>query len=254
MKGFVTVLSFFTRIPFKPRFTIDGEAFARGIKFLPLVALILGVPAGALFALQVFIGPYIAALLSLSAYLLLTGGLHADGFADTMDALGSRRDREGMLAIMKDSRIGAFGALGIGVYVAGMLVCIAHADWMLVGLFPLAGRTAALLCGRAFPYARENGTGKGFVGSVKTGHIAMSAAVYIALSALLSFDFPAAAFYIRRALALLVPFILSLAAAALGTRGISRKLGGVTGDVIGFNIEFAQLLHLFCGCVLLRLL
>jgi adenosylcobinamide-GDP ribazoletransferase len=253
MKGFMVMLSFFTRIPFKPEFEIDGKLFLRGIKTLPLVALIIGAPVGGLLALQVWIGPYIAALLSLAAYLLLSGGLHVDGYADTLDALASRRDRETMLAIMKDSHIGSFGALGISVYIAGMLVCIANADWAFAGLFALAGRTAALLNARIFPYARQSGTGRGFVESVKTGHVVLSAAVYVILAALLSVDFTAGALSVKRLLILAIPFAVSLGASAAVTGGIARRLGGVTGDVIGFGIELSQLVYLLGGCLLLRL-
>ncbi len=254
MKSFAVMLSFFTRIPLKLRFEIDGAVFARGIKYLPVIAMIIGVPVGALLALNTWVGPYLAALLSLGAYLLISGGLHVDGLADTMDALGSRRERETMLAIMKDSHIGTFGVLGICVYIAGMLVCIANSDWVFAGLFALAGRTEALLCSRLFPYARESGTGHGFVGKVKTGHIAVSVLVYGLLAVLLSFDVIVWTFSVRRMLALLIPFAASLAVTTAVVRGISRKLGGVTGDVIGFCIELSQLLYLLCGCLLLRLL
>jgi len=253
MKSLIAALSFFTRIPFKPKFEIDGDIFARGIKYLPLVAVVVGVPVGALFALQLWTGPYVAALLALAAYVLLTGGLHIDGFADTLDGLGSRRDRETMLAIMKDSHIGTFGALGIGIYIAAMLICIANADWRFAGLFALAGRTAALLCGRIFPYAREKGTGRGFMAGVRWGHITLAAATYLALAALLSVDFAAAAFSVKRLVVLCVPYVVALTTVTLVTHGISRKLGGITGDVIGFDIELSQVVYLLCGCLLLRL-
>lgn len=253
MRSFAVMLSFFTRIPLRLRFEIDGAVFARGIKYLPLIALMIGVPVGALFALNGWIGPYIAALLSLGAYLLISGGLHVDGLADTMDALGSRRDREAMLAIMKDSHIGTFGVLGIGVYIAGMLICIANTDWAFAGLFALTGRTAALLNARIFPYARESGTGHGFVEGVKTVHVMISVILYGLLAALLSCDFAVGAFSIQRMLVLCIPFAASLAVTTAVTRGISRKLGGITGDVIGYCVEASQLLYLLCGCLLLRL-
>ena len=253
MKSFAVMLSFFTRIPLKLRFEIDGAVFARGVKYLPLIALIIGVPVGALYALNIWIGPYIAALLSLGAYLLISGGLHVDGLADTMDALGSRRDRETMLTIMKDSHIGTFGVLGIGIYIAGMLVCIANADWAFAGLFALTGRTMALLNARLFPYARESGIGRGFAEGVKTIHVVSSAIFYGLIAALLSCNFTVWAFSTQRMLVLCIPFAASLAVTAAVTRGIARKLGGITGDVIGFGIEMAQLLYLLCGCLLLRL-
>lgn len=253
MRSFAVMLSFFTRIPLNLNFEIDGAVFARGIKYLPVIALIIGVPVGALFALNGWVGPYLAALLSLGAYLLISGGLHVDGMADTMDAVGSHRDRETMLAIMKDSHIGTFGVLGIGVYIAGMLVCIANADWAFAGLFALTGRTMALLSARLFRYARERGTGQGFVGNVKTAHIVGSVMLYALLAALLSCFFSAGGFSVQRMLTLCIPFVVSLAVTTGLTSGISRKLGGITGDVIGFGVELSQLIYLLCGCLLLRL-
>jgi adenosylcobinamide-GDP ribazoletransferase len=115
------------------------------------------------------------------------------------------------------------------------------------------GRTAALLNARLFPYARQSGTGRGFMEDVKTAHIVVSVLVYAVLAALLSCEPAAWTFSTRRMLVLCIPFIASLGVTAAVTRGISRKLGGVTGDVIGFCIELSQILYLLCGCLLLRL-
>ena len=144
-------------------------------------------------------------------------------------------------------------ALGIGLYIAAMLICIANADWRFAGLFALIGRTAALLCGRIFPYARESGTGRGFMAGVRWGHIVLAAAIYVALAALLSIDFSAAVFLPKRFVVLCVPFGAALTVTWLVARGISRKLNGITGDVIGFAIELSQVVYLLCGCLLLRL-
>ncbi len=253
MKGLIVMLSLFTRIPLRPKFEIDGAVFARGIKWLPLVALLIGVPVGALFALQSWTGPYLAAFVALAAYLLISGGLHVDGFADTLDALGSRRDREGMLAIMKDSRIGSFGALGIGLYIAGMLVCLAGADWRFAALLPLAGRTAALLCAVLFPYARPEGMGRGFVESVRWGHVALSLGVYLAAAALLSCGVSPWALDGHRFMVLCLPLVAALGVTAGVAAGIAKKLGGITGDVVGFGIELSQLVYLLGAALLLRL-
>ena len=79
--------------------------------------------------------------------------------ADTMDAVGSRRDRARMLEIMKDSHIGAFGVLAICVYAAGMIILAAQLPYIVIGLYPLVGRTAALMAARAHESARQDGLG-----------------------------------------------------------------------------------------------
>lgn len=189
MKSFLTMLSFFTRIPLRIRFEVNSEVYQKGIKYLIIIALIIGAPVGAAFLLKEWLGPYVAAFISLTLYLLITGGLHVDGMADTMDAFGSNRDREKMLAIMKDSRIGTFGVLAICIYVAGMVLLMAQADAAAIVLFPLAGRTAALLCARMFGYARPEGLGKCFVDGAKTSYVLAAALVYIAIAFLFCFGF-----------------------------------------------------------------
>jgi len=250
MKSFLAMLSFFTALPLRLRFEIGGDVFRRGLKYLPLVALLIGIPVGAVMLLEIWLGRYVAALLALTAYLLITGGLHVDGLADTLDALGSRRDRETMLRIMKDSRVGTFGVLGVCVYVAGMLLLLAQAGPWWAALFPLAGRTAALLCARLFACARPGGMGSGFVDAARAGHAALTALTFMALVAACALAgwLPAA-----RAAWLAGALVLAAGIAALAVRGVAAKLGGVTGDVIGFGIETAQLAFLLAGCLCARL-
>lgn len=134
MKSFMAMLGFFTRIPVHINFEAGEDIFIKGIKHLFLIALIIGVPVGLVFMTGRWTGQYIAAFLSLMLYLFLSGGLHIDGLADTVDAFGSNADKQRMLEIMKDSRIGTFGVLSICVYVAGMVIFMAQADYVVIGL------------------------------------------------------------------------------------------------------------------------
>ena len=244
MKSFLLMLSFFTRIPVKAAFDEDGTIYEKGIKYIFIIALIIGVPVGFVLMLSQWIGSWTAAFLAFLVYLMMTGGLHVDGLADTMDAFGSNRDRPKMLAILKDSRIGTFGVLGIVVYAIGMVVLLAQADIAAAFLFPLAGRTAALLIARIFRYAREDGMGRRFVDGVKTVHVIIAMAVYVAAVGLVCTAFLTAPFDTAYAAVLCVPYVLALAAVTLTAAGMSRKLGGITGDNIGFGIEACSLIYL----------
>ena len=254
MKSFLAALSFFTRIPLRVRFAVDDALFQRGIKYLPVVAIVIGIPVSAAAFLAQWIGPYLAAFIALAVYLLMSGGLHVDGMADTMDAFGSNKDRQTMLDIMKDSRIGTFGVLSVVVYVAGMVACLAQTDYWLAVLFPLVGRTSALLGARLFHYARVDGTGKRFVDGVQPIHIAVAMLVYVIAAWLGCLRFGVFFFSAEYAMIIFAPYVFSLAVVILVMRGMAAKLGGITGDVIGFGIETTQLVYLLSAAVLTNVL
>lgn len=248
MKSFACMLAFFTRIPVRVTGEIDAAQYQKGIKYLPVIGVLIGLPMGGIMLLSQWIGNYVAAFLALAVYLLLSGALHVDGMADTVDGFAAHRDREGTLAIMKDSHIGTFGVLAVCVYVVGMTVFIAQAGVMAAALCPLAGRSAALLCARINQSA-TNGLGRWFVDGVKTTHVLGAVIVFAAAAGLgllvYQWAFPALIF---------IAYLAAMTAAALLTRRMARKLGGVTGDVIGFSIEFGQLVFLlFCAIAVIIL-
>ena len=249
MKSFLGMLSFFTSISVGARFQLNDVRFRRGIKYLPPIALLIGVITAGIFVLGSFVAPYFAALISLAAYIALTGGLHVDGLADTLDGILSRRERSRMLDIMKDSRIGTFGVLGIGVYIAGMIVFSAQLSWIAVALYPLVGRTAGLMAARCGRCTRSGGLGEQFIGSVRTWHVIGAVMLYLVIAAAASTDFAAMSLDVRRLAVLAVPYALAMALWMIIGYGISRRLGGITGDVIGFGIETSQWIFLLLGCV-----
>ena len=241
MKSFALMLAFFTRIPVRAPETIEDTLYKKGIKYLFVIGIIIGIPVGAVMLLQDVIGKYLAAFIALVIYLLLSGGLHIDGMSDTVDGFAAQRDREGTLSIMKDSHIGTFGVLAICVYVVGMTVCLAQADVAAAGLFPLAGRTAALLCAR-LKRSATNGLGRWFVDGVKTVHVAWSVAAFTAIAAVLCLrrGIQGAPMFAGYVAALLGALLVT----ALIVNRFAKKLGGVTGDVIGFSVELSQLVFL----------
>ncbi|MEG0831477.1 MAG: adenosylcobinamide-GDP ribazoletransferase, partial [Acidaminococcaceae bacterium] len=119
MRNFVTCLEFLTRIRFSQREQWTKEDFSRSVPYFPLVGLVIGLFLAAvnygLIALQAPV--LIRATLLLLAEIIITGGLMYDGFMDTADGVFSARDRERMLAIMKDSCVGANAVLGVLILV-----------------------------------------------------------------------------------------------------------------------------------------
>jgi adenosylcobinamide-GDP ribazoletransferase len=128
--------------------------------FFPVVGAVVGaITAGALSGLRP-LGTLAAAYVALGISLLVTGAFHEDGLADTSDALGGGYDREKVFTILKDSRIGAFGACAVVVSVAGRAALLAHAEaralWALVFVGALA-RAMPVWQMVALPYATPDG-------------------------------------------------------------------------------------------------
>ena len=112
----LVALMFFTRIPM-PRWVPFDEARLNGAsRYFPLVGLLVGAVAALVYGVAVNLwSPALALVLATAATVLLTGAFHEDGFADVCDGFGGGWDREQVLSIMKDSRIGTYGTVGLGL-------------------------------------------------------------------------------------------------------------------------------------------
>ena len=203
------------------------EDFGRSTRYFPLVGAILGfIYACIALVLMVILGSqlYTVRTVLVLLPLLLSGGIHCDGFMDTMDGLFSGRGRERMLEIMKDSRAGSFGVAAF--------VCLLLFDWSLifdlqepvlvVALFvmPVIGRMAMLFAVGYFPYARPEGMGKAFADM--TDHKAIAIGLLITLI-----------FVVPVGIAALLALLCGVLWAFLFGCFARKKLGGLTGDVYG---------------------
>lgn len=126
LRLFFIALQFFTRLPVPRWVGFEAGWLSHASRYLPLVGIVVGAIAAAVYAAASWIWPHVVAvLLSIIAGIYLTGAFHEDGFADTCDGLGGGASAERALEIMKDSRIGTYGAIGIGLMLA--LKCAALA-------------------------------------------------------------------------------------------------------------------------------
>ena len=226
MHSFLIGLQFLTRIRLVRQTEWTSEDFGRSTRFFPLVGLVLGI-CYALFAWLLLYAVGMRALtaaLLLVLPLLLTGGLHADGFMDTADGVFSGRDRERKLEIMKDSRVGAFGVVSFVMlmFVQYALISDMHPLLLIPALFvmPVIGRFAMVLSVACFPYAREDGMGKTFADMADRKTIVIAALITMIL--VLPWGFLAA-----------LALVLGTVFALLFCRLITHVLGGVIGDVYG---------------------
>jgi adenosylcobinamide-GDP ribazoletransferase len=215
-RALASAVLFLTRFPL-PRLTLSAEDFARSAGWFSWVGTLVVLPVWAASQLQGALGVRLAALIAVASWVLITGGLHLDGLADTVDGLsGGRGERartlESLLLMLKWAALEQ--ALSLG----------ARQWWV----SPLAARFAATLCIALFPYARSEGLGGPFVGMVKTQAVVLGA-LPVALTAL--WLGPAA--WAAAGAAVAVALLLGLS--------IKKRLGGLTGDTYGAAIELGEL-------------
>lgn len=220
-----------------PSSVTPGE-FGRSLAFFPLVGLLLGalLAAGDAGLSLLLPQPVVAALL-LTLLALLTGALHLDGFADLCDGLGGGRDRESALRIMKDSSIGAFGAVGLVLLLLvkyqALVSLPASVRLPALIVMPAAGRWAPVLLAGTLPYLRgPEGIGAAFAGHSRGRNLLLAS-----LTLLL-----AAAGMLR--LEGLLVCVGVLLAAGFFMLWIKRRLGGMTGDVLGASVELTEVVTL----------
>ncbi len=241
MRAFATALGFLTVLPAGRAEPRPGD-FGRAAVFFPLIGLLVGVAlAGVQWCGRALWDSYIAAALMLGVGLLLTGGLHLDGLMDTADAIFSRKSRERMLEIMRDSRSGALGVAAGIVLMALKFAAYGYLegpeDWRIIAVSPIIGRTVIVAALALFPYAREAGTGASFVIETKLRHavgaLVLSACISVALLGW------------GGLLVLAAGLVVALLAAAY----LNRLLGGLTGDVYGAINEKAEVAALLVGAL-----
>ncbi|MBZ4660051.1 MAG: cobS [Desulfacinum sp.] len=237
LQGFRTALAFLSRLslPGGKSTPLRPEDLARSFAHFAAIGLVLGCLQGAAAAAMTpFLPASLAAVWVLVLGTWLTRGLHLDGLADVADGVGGGFDRQKRLAIMKDSRVGAFGVLAVGLALLLKAAALAHlleagrlAPLLIV---PSVSRCAMVWCAFASPYARsEGGLGKPFVDHVGRKELAWSTAT-AALAALGLSGFRG------------LPILLAAMVVILGLRSLSRRwLGGITGDVLGAANEAVEI-------------
>jgi adenosylcobinamide-GDP ribazoletransferase len=232
-------LTFLTKLPWPWRGPADETALARSLFWFPWVGALLGLGFWVAWAgLQKILPAPAAAALLLGLTVWVTGGLHLDGLADTADGLGGGHTPETALRIMKDSRVGAFGVISLVLALIlkfSLFLSLAaqtHGAAVLV-LFPVISRWGMVLLAYLSPYARpEGGLGQAMTLGVSPRVLAGASLAAGVLSVLI----------------LGAPGLVLFGAAAalvwLGSLYFQRRLGGITGDILGAANEVLEILVL----------
>lgn len=241
MSGFWQAVAFLTRFPVPRR--MAGESWRKSPPWYPVVGIAVG-GLLVLFALTLdrLTVPPVSAVLTLTCWVWITGGLHLDGLMDTVDGFGSREEKARILTIMQDSRVGAMGVLAailvLGNKLAALAVLHGPEKYAVLGLAPVLGRTAMLAAIYWMPLAKTEGLASTLSQSQRRlSPFLIALAVVIALVPLLQWRI-----WVMLGLALLVAWWLLGAAL--------RKIGGCTGDTYGALCEWVETAVLIAAALL----
>ena len=237
----IAAFAFLTRLPVWAG-PISDRVLGRSVAFFPLVGLVLGlVVTGLGYWIMGTLTPTLGAVLLVALLAALTGALHLDGLSDLFDGLGGGRgDRERVLAIMRDSRIGAHGAVALvlvlGAKIAAVAVLLESRDFLGLMAFPVIARFAVVPQIVLFRYTRPEGLGRAFNGEARVVELAVATATMVAVAIALG------------------PAIAREAGAAVGASvligfWLRARLGGLTGDIYGATIEITETVALFVAAM-----
>lgn len=233
MSALRLAVAFLTRLPaWSDR--IGPRDFGPAVAWFSAVGAALGLGLWGLWSLlHGHAAPTLAAALIVAALAWATAGLHLDGVADVCDALGAASKLEPgkagarMLEVMRDSRVGALGALGLALALAIKIAAIAELrDPRLLVLAPAAARALPGLCMVGWGYARPSGLGSAFHQAVRRWHAGLGLLPVLALVIWTGAWLPALA---------------ALGAGLILAARLNRHLGGLTGDVYGAAIELGEI-------------
>lgn len=239
MKGFLIALQFLTRIPINIEGTIEEEDLVKSVYYYPLIGLIMGIILVLFYDLLTKLVPFGARpAIILTVLIFLSGGLHLDGFIDTMDGLCSGAPQKKALEIMRDSRMGAFGAVSLVVLLLLKLNLLQNFNSIylrsLLLVMPVLSRFMAVAAMPLADYARS-GSGLGQVLVQKVGW----------KEVLFTFIFTLAVsiFVLGFKSFLLIPLLFLFL--WIWTAYLKNKIGGITGDTLGATIEITEVLIIF---------
>jgi adenosylcobinamide-GDP ribazoletransferase len=248
LRIFFTALMFYTRIPCPPSTDHSPEYINKATRYFPFIGWIVGgvsFMAYALFSLLFEVE--IAVVFSLVAGILCTGAFHEDGFADVFDGFGGGWTKTKILEIMKDSRIGAYGGIAIGLLMvlkilvlSKLLLKIDSNDYLKVFLifvsYHALARLTAINIVFTSEYAREDETSK--AKPIATGHtfVEIIGAYVFGLIPISILSYMNPLF-----LVVLLPLILLY---WYSNRYFKKWLGGYTGDCLGATEQFAEIVVL----------
>ena len=244
MKRFLTALQFLTIIRASKDPDITGEKLGKSMSCFPVVGLFIGLILVAVrIAFSYLLPSSLADVLVIVVLVILSGALHLDGFADTVDGLAGGRDREKTLAIMRDSQIGSFAVVGLILLlvlkVFALMEVPAEIKNAALLIMPVLGRWSTVHLASGYGYARS-GSGTALAFTQFAGKMEYIVSTLITAVILIGL------FQIKGLMIMLIIAALTI----LFGHFFKRRIGGVTGDIMGAACEINEVVTLLMICVL----
>ncbi|MBL7069424.1 MAG: adenosylcobinamide-GDP ribazoletransferase [Candidatus Omnitrophica bacterium] len=237
MKRFLIALQFLTIVPLKIKGRIKDEDFGRALVYFPVIGLLIGLLLSLEVWILAFLPHMVTAALVLLTSIVITGGIHLDGFADTCDAFYGPNTKKRILEIMRDSRIGSIGAIGIALLLVlkfSLIVSIRRETlWKSLIMMTVFARYAQVFACSISDYARIEGKARPFIKYASYTDNVAGAIFTFTIFVLLAFMKGA------------VLFILVFIPVFIFTEIIKKRIDGMTGDTIGAISEIAEISVLF---------
>lgn len=240
---FFAALRFFTRLPVPAWVGHSQAQLDQAARYFPLVGVIVGTLGALVTEVSALLLPVsLAILLGMVATLLVTGAFHEDGLADTIDGMGGGWGKAQVLTIMKDSRVGSYGAIGIGLALLTKYTALAEIEGAFeppVLAFALVAahgvsRFASTTLIHGLEYVREDETAKSKPLARRLSFGGMACAGLFGLLPCLLLGWYA-----------LVPLMLVALTTLLAARYFQRRIGGYTGDCLGATQQLTELAFYF---------
>ena len=180
LEYFFGAVRFFTRLPVPAWVGHSDEALNRATRYFPAVGLVVGLIAALVFALcSVFWPKTLAVLAAMAATLYATGAFHEDGWSDMVDGFGGGWEKAQVLTIMKDSRIGSFGAVALVMMLLAKFCTLIELELVVIPATLIAGHTVSRFCStmvlRTLDYVRDDGKSKPLATRIGNGELAFAA-------------------------------------------------------------------------------
>jgi len=239
---------FYTRIPVPKNLPYSDEMLNRSTRYFPFIGWIIGgIGAVVFYGLQFVLPPELAILLSMVTTIFVTGAFHEDGFADFCDAFGGGYTRERILEIMKDSRIGTYGSIGLFGMLATKFMSLHAINPISIPLILLAGHSVSrlmpVLLIYTSVYSRDDATSKSKPIGKKGKGTDLAMGLFFGLAFLVFIPF-------AYSLAILPILLLTT---FIFRNYITRHLGGYTGDCLGALQQLTEVLF-YLGFVIFQTL
>ena len=236
-------VQFLTRLRV-PSVPYEPDSLARSVKFFPIVGLPIGAGSMLLYSALCPHLPLTVVSLLIVVYLVaITGSLHEDGLADSADGFGGGWDREQVLAIMRDSRIGTYGAVALVLSLVARVVLIVSLPRTQAAAYlvaaPVLSRWTTLPLSFFLPPARDRGPDR--VGKLIDGQGARIARLTTSSSLIVGSLFTFAIVFAVLRVRAFAPVLVTIGVSLLTALYYNRRIGGITGDCFGATNQLSEI-------------